>query len=179
MQAFMKAHKAAYGATRLKPKHHYAMHNAVHRDAGSAPFLDCFVHERKHQVAKHQAEPVKNTRAFEASVLAGVLLEQTKQLDELRCRRGLVGPTSPSPELAYAMGVNEAMVAKSLRYDGLQVSTDDLVMVTGQAVVVKACVSVAAGLFMVVQVLAPRGTGRSSSTWSQADEGKVRNLTCV
>ena len=59
-------------------------------------------------------------------------------------------------------------MAKSLRYDGLQVSVDDLVIVTGQAVVVKACVSVAACVFMIAQVLAPRGTGRPSSTWTQA-----------
>ena len=45
----------AYGSVHLKPKHHYLHHNAA-RASEAGILLDCWVHERKHQMLK-QATP--------------------------------------------------------------------------------------------------------------------------
>jgi len=162
MVAFLRAHMEAYGKSLLRPKHHYAMHNALETRGGS---LDCFVHERKHQVAKRAADPVRNTTSFEASVLGRVLLEQARQLDAMRHKRALQGPTSPCREVAAALGAQEAVVAKSARFDGRLVSVDDCVLFGMQAGVVRACARTGDELFMIVQTLTRQGEGRSSSRW--------------
>lgn len=41
----------AWGVEHMRPKHHYLWHNARHLSEGGQP-MDCFVHERKHQMAK-------------------------------------------------------------------------------------------------------------------------------
>ena len=43
--------EAAWGAVHMKPKHHYLWHNALRLSEGALA-MDCFVHERKHQLAK-------------------------------------------------------------------------------------------------------------------------------
>jgi len=42
--------QAAWGADHMRPKHHYLWHNALQAARGVS--MDCFVHERKHQLAK-------------------------------------------------------------------------------------------------------------------------------
>lgn len=49
--------QAAYGTQHLRPKHHFLFHNAQQLAAGSL-LLDCFVHERKHQMMKQARRQV-------------------------------------------------------------------------------------------------------------------------
>ena len=60
---FLTAHRAAYGTEHITPKRHYAMHNALQAERGDL-VLDFFVHERKRQVLKHAANPIKNPVSF-------------------------------------------------------------------------------------------------------------------
>ena len=53
--------KAAYGNGHIKPKHHYCFHNAQQLEL-CAMSLDCFVHERKHQVLKQAADSMGEPR---------------------------------------------------------------------------------------------------------------------
>ena len=75
---FMDAHQAAYKDMYMKPKHHFAWHNADQLQRNV--ILDCWVHERKHKSLKRAAGFVANTSVFEASVLARCLLDQCRQL---------------------------------------------------------------------------------------------------
>ena len=68
-----------YGESCVKPKHHFMLHVAVLVNEWSV-LLDCYVHERKHKAIKQAASQVYNTESFERSVLARVLLEQTRSL---------------------------------------------------------------------------------------------------
>ena len=56
----LRLHVAAYGCEWVKPKHHYMIHmpRQVEEDG---VWLDCFVHERKHQIIKEAAAHIKNT----------------------------------------------------------------------------------------------------------------------
>ena len=64
----LRLHVAAYGCDWVKPKHHYMIHmpRQVEEDG---VWLDCFVHERKHQVIKEAASHIKNTTSYEKNVL--------------------------------------------------------------------------------------------------------------
>jgi len=81
-QRFMLLHKRAYGVDALKPKHHFGFHNilGLADGGGDDVWLDCFVHERKHQVVKQAGSAVKNTVVYETSVTSRVLIEQMRQL---------------------------------------------------------------------------------------------------
>jgi hypothetical protein len=165
MTAFLDAHKAAYGTSHIKPKHHYGQHSAARAESPDVVQVDCFVHERKHQVLKRAANPVKNSLAFEASVLPRALLEQSRQLDALPPRRGLVGGSTPGAALALALGVSSASVAKALRFDGLQAAVGDIVLADGMAFEVHACVQAQDALFLLARPFELTERRRSSSLW--------------
>ena len=74
----LRLHKAAYGTEFLKPKHHWLL------DIPAQFFrddivLDAFVIERLHLAVKGVAENIKNTTAFEMSVLSGLLNVQFRK----------------------------------------------------------------------------------------------------
>jgi len=79
---FRRLHGLAYQHVHIRPKHHFLQHVATqwHEDGF---VLDCFVHERKHQCIKAEANPIKNTTAFERSVLAATLNCMIHQLEEV------------------------------------------------------------------------------------------------
>ena len=58
MRCHLNYHIEAYGTEHVKPKHHYSFHNAE-SICDSACVLDCFVHERKHQTLKQEANFIK------------------------------------------------------------------------------------------------------------------------
>ena len=72
-----------YGESCVKPKHHFMLHVAVLVNEWSV-LLDCYVHERKHKAIKQAASQIYNAQSFERSVLARVLLEQTRSLKKQR-----------------------------------------------------------------------------------------------
>ena len=68
----LRLHVAAYGVEWVKPKHHYMIH-MPRQVSEDGVWLDCFVHERKHQVIKSAASHIKNTSSYEKSVLLSVV----------------------------------------------------------------------------------------------------------
>ena len=64
------AHVVAYGYTLFVPKHHFMLH--IPRQLARFAFLiSCFVHERKHKIAKRWAVPlcISNKRNYDRTVL--------------------------------------------------------------------------------------------------------------
>lgn len=124
-QDFLVLHKRAYGVDVIKPKHHYSYHNVV-RAVQDEVFLDCFVHERKHQGLKRAGTTVKNTSEFEASVLGRVLLDHIRMLKTDVLKDGFTATSRPDPGISRALGAN-ACVAKSLTFQSQRIGVGDIV----------------------------------------------------
>ena len=164
MQAFLQAHQAAYGTTHTKPKHHYGLHDCMRAQRGGL-MLDCFVHERKHQVLKRAANPTKNTRAFESSVLSRALLEQSRQINALAHDRCLLGNSVRDASVCAALGVAEAALAKGVRFDGLEINTGDLVLFGVEAGHVHGAVAAQGSFFLLIEALECSERCRWGSKW--------------
>ena len=81
--------------------------------------IDAFVIERKHLSVKALADKIKNTRAFEGSVMSGVVFHQlrhTQQSEALSCLRGAVRQ------------VGSVLLASHMSFLTLQISVGDLVL---------------------------------------------------
>ena len=167
MQVFMRAHLAAYGVDLVKPKHHFLFHNGIQfRDRTGRVVVDCFVHERQHQIAKAAANPIKNTVAFEASVLGKVLLAQLRQLEGLPADRGLESPVVPDVALGSALGGGVAQVSRKMRFDGMQLAVDDLVLFGAKGGRVVSCAEAGGSYFLVVEELSRQEVGVCNSNWA-------------
>ena len=166
MSTFLKAHKRAYGVEHIRPKHHYAMHSAIQAQESGRTFVDCFVHERKHQVMKRCADAIKNTRTFEASVLGRVLLEQCRQVTSAPPSRTILGGVQPCPFLQAPLMASTVNIGKGLVYDGLQVKVDDIVMFGEQVGKVVACASADDRLVLVVQSFRRMRGEKTRSQWA-------------
>ena len=170
MCQFLTAHRAAYGMEHIKPKHHYAMHNALQAERGDL-VLDCFVHERKHQVLKRAATPIKNTVNFERSVLARALLEQCRQLQALAGPRCLVGDSVLDMGVAVAWGAAEATLARGVRFEGLQVKVGDLVFYGHSgAGFVRGCAQSQGSFALLLEPMSRAAIGVGNSRWVQKAE---------
>ena len=130
-QEFLELHKSCYGNEWIKPKHHFTFHNILSQQDDKV-WLDCFVHERKHQVVKRAGTTIKNTSTYESSVLGRVLLEQWRQLQGCNLEDTLVGQHAHDDTLSASVG-ERVRVACAVRYGGLEMSMDDLVLVKGSA----------------------------------------------
>ena len=79
------AFEAAYGGAvdEYVPKFHFTKH--IPEQLRLDGFLqDCFTTERKHSLVLQAAEPVRNTRSFERSVLSRALLMHLDDTKHLR-----------------------------------------------------------------------------------------------
>ena len=140
-------------------------------------FLDCFVHERKHQVVKRAGESVKNTSSYEASVLGRVMLQQLRQLQETSLADTLLGKTTSDEGLATAFGC-PTVVAKSLQHGGMSIGVGDILFVEGgEVALVKACICPEAqGLSLLLAVLV---RVRMSHAHSFYREAPLQELRCL
>ena len=86
--------------------------------------VDMFVVERLNIRVKQVAEAVKNTEAWERSVLASILTKQCNQLEEgqQHFSDGLLGATATFP------GHPGASLARGVREDGKEFHIDDIVI---------------------------------------------------
>lgn len=92
LSEWLEAFKTAYPDILVKPKAHYMQHvpSQVLRDFGM--LLDCFVTERKHQMAKAAIRSTDKTVVFERGGLARVLTEHIRGLNKLQLyMSGIVG----------------------------------------------------------------------------------------
>ena len=95
--AFVKSHQQAWGSSLWVPKHHYLMHlpemYATHKVVAG-----CFVHERKHRVAKRFSENMRRVSDdFEASILKEVLHVNLTDLEDKEIDQLHVGLVKPVP----------------------------------------------------------------------------------
>ena len=129
---FIRLHKAAYGEAHLRPKHHWLMDVApqVVRDG---LVLDAFIVERQHLLVRSVAENVRNTSAYEASILAGVWNKQFAAGRTADFGDGLLGPRGPLPDVA---GV---LVADRMLANTFEVAVDDVILSGGSVGIVVAC----------------------------------------
>ena len=79
---FVVAHQEAYDSTVWLPKHRYLQHLALQLTS-HGKIVGCFVHERKHRVAKRYAENVRKVDGtFDLSVLKDVLASNLRDLKD-------------------------------------------------------------------------------------------------
>ena len=148
---FFEAHKSAYGLKHIKPKHHFVWHNGMQLEEGFN--LDCWVHERKHQSLKRAANDVKNTSTFEQSVLARVVLDQSRQLQRLELGEGLSGKSVADVSLARSIGALSAEVAKGMTLRNLSVKVNDVVLFADHAGIVRSCIKTDDKLLFAIELL--------------------------
>jgi len=170
VRCFWQAHIRAYGKSSLKPKHHYLFHNALRSESSAGELQDCVVHERKHQLLKAAADKIKNTIAFEASVAARILLEQSRQIQDLPVDRGLLQRSPAIARLAAELGCASAMVGRHLRWYGAQLGEGDFVLFRDQAGLVRCGVDADGAILALVEPLTLLSTSPSSSTWALQPE---------
>ena len=170
LQAHLAAHRQAYGDEYIKPKHHFGFHNVLAGDNDKV-WLDCFVHERKHQIVKDSAEPVKNTSAFEASVLGRVLLQQLRQVQHTALADCLLGEAKLHPGLSQELG-GPVRVAKCVQFQGATIGLSDVLLVEGQVAIVRACAQLDSRFFVLLQLCQPHGFRTfGATTFRFADDG--------
>jgi len=115
---------------------------------------------------KAAASSVKNTRAFEVSVLSRVIVEQARQMQSSPADRGLPNPSPAEPALLQALGVGSAFMGKVIRWDGLQLGAGDLIFFGGRAGFVCCGVEAEGRALVLVDPLARVSVAPSSSTWA-------------
>ena len=141
---FLDKHILAYGTGHVRPKHHWLL-DIASQVIQDGVVIDAFVVERQHLFVKRVAEPVRNTRMFERSVLSSmctVLFEG--QADFADGLKGRTGSWSDFPG---------AQVANRMAVGGLDVAAGDLVFGGECTSFVVACASEAGVFYAVVEVL--------------------------
>ena len=147
---FHEAHVRAYGDTFVKPKHHYLLHCSTQYEEDGR-WLDCFVHERKHQVIKTQASDIKNTQIFERSVLMPACNSMLHLMEGMRSS-GLIGSSARVPELETTFA-GPVFVASRMTFAWMQFSKGDLLLASRSAVTVLGCISFNGGFGLLVEPL--------------------------
>ena len=98
------AHIIAYGYTLWVPKHHFMLH--IPRQLAKLEFLiTCFVHERKHKIAKRWAAPLcqGNKRNYERTLLEDCTMAHRSSLKEPLLKPCLLETVKASPKVVAAL----------------------------------------------------------------------------
>ena len=135
----------AYGSDELIPKHHFLVHIPEQRRRDGC-LLDCFTHERKHQMIKSCCSWIDNTRSFERMTLCRVLQEQLRQVQDLPWRRCfLQGRQVECPNLG-----RDVVAVSRVSFLGAVVSAGDIIFVGDAGLLVQACAAVDGTLCLLV-----------------------------
>ena len=123
-------------------------------------------------MAKAVAEPVENTARMEATVLAGCVLQQVRQLDGMGpTGNALVGPTCDSDELRSAVGAADVSVATALRWGGTVYNVGQVVRSRGGEVfLIDACAEISGELHIVARGIEISESACGFSTGSLVNE---------
>ena len=98
---FLKRCVAAGWSKWMHSKFHWLIHLPRHLERFGG-LLTCFVHERKHRMVKRYADNIRNTRAYEKSIMGEVACHHLAQLRAGQCLQfgiALVGPKPVRPGL--------------------------------------------------------------------------------
>lgn len=164
---------AAYGDSLVRPKQHWNadIPDQWVRDGVS---LDAFVIERAHLRVKRVGELVRNTEAFEFSVLAGLANYCIEDLAAAKGFDGLLGRSAAMP------GVDGVVVADRMAFGGMQIDAGDVVFRGEIAGVVVACLSEGDGLFVLVDVWRHQhDMSQHSAVWQETDLQDVWRVTMI
>ena len=132
------AHVVAYGYTIFVPKHHFMLH--IPRQLARFGFLiACFVHERKHKIAKRWAVPqcISPNRNYDRTVL-----EECTQAHMYSLREPLLKPCLPEavqacPKVVAALRAcgfataESALTGQTARVQGRSITVGDVVLYKG------------------------------------------------
>ena len=124
IDAFQALHIACYGNTHWRPKHHYLFHitDQPRRDGF---WLDCYTHERKHQLIKASIQDIDNLASYERSCLKIVLTKTCSQ----QCGFALSRLEAPVKFLRLeAFGGAPCEVSRSMRVAGVHYSDKCLLL---------------------------------------------------
>jgi hypothetical protein len=143
LRSHLEMHTALYGDRFVRPKHHWLLDTPAQflRDR---VILDGFIIERTHLIIKGLADLVKNTVAYERSVLTGVLCHLLQDANVQDSR--LLGRTAPLPG-------STAVVADRARIHGVEFVVGELALFGDQVGVLKACVGESGELFFLMKIL--------------------------
>ena len=138
----LQLHKTAYGTDNIRPKHHWQLDMCKQLSRDKC-VLDAFIIERMHLIVKAIADNVRNTKSFEASVLAGVLNTT------IEARKDYVGTTSLHGKRWKVPGFNLAVASRALTMCSAHVGVGDVVFRGEAAGRVVACIQ-ECGAFLVL-----------------------------
>jgi hypothetical protein len=156
VQRHFTFHLQAYGSSLLRPKHHFLLH-LPRQMASDNMVIDAFPCERLHLQVKRAAEPIKNTRTYEFSVLAAVTHVHSNTAYK---PSQLCAPTAQAGEFG---GCD---VSNSLTSNGTAISVGDVVFDGDQPGQVLACVSQQGRLYVIVDVFElSRRISKHSAHW--------------
>jgi len=172
-QQHLEAHMKAYGKVHLKPKHHFSLHlpSQYLRDS---MVLDAFTVERKHKQAKAAIGPICNSNTFERDVMARLLAQQHRQLQDINCfyRAELVTVRGAAParstELALLLQASIVEVGEKLACHKGFVAVDDVLLIGNLCGRVLACLLVDALPFVLLRSFVPvDGKHGSAQLWKE------------
>jgi hypothetical protein len=168
VRVFLRLHIDAHGVKYIRPKHHYMFH-MFRQPEEDLIWLDCFVHERKHQLTKGLADVVKNTREFESSVLMAVLNATVENLRDVFAS-GLLPPVAASHELTVALGM-PCQVSHRMKYNFTTYGSGDVLFCGTGAVVVEASVDVGGTMALLARRLVLiEQSSPTTSLWRTAEQ---------
>lgn len=160
----------AYPDAEVKPKNHYALHLPKQLERHGL-ILDAFVGERKNGMLKNIANDVKNTVAFERTVISRAICKQLDHLDDPDCFRDRLVGAVDEPVLAALHRVAEARVASAAVWRGMRVAIDDIMAVDGCLYQVAACCSLEARVGFLVYTFEMRcRVSATAARWSRSAE---------
>ena len=178
LSAFVVAHQKAYASSLWVPKHHYLQHLAMMLER-HGKVVGCFVHERKHRVAKRYAENVRKVdKTFDVSVLKDVLASNIRDLqDKEILPLGIRSPKEASYELTLAV-CNALNTAGDVQYGkqvhfswGSTATVGDFLLFQGDGTQVGeavAFISCGDDVFALVQVWLPAGQNKFNASHTKA-----------
>ena len=151
---YLAAFVEAYGREAVRFKHHQLLHLGA-QIVRNLWMLSCWVAERKNLSAKLA---IAHTKAVDARMqtagLSRMLADQVRRLAEPGWRTCLLGKSKDFPEMALELGAATVRISKGMKLNGLAVQHGD-VLFPGSThdylVVVVACVSIDAGVGMLVR----------------------------
>ena len=132
------AHVIAYGYTIFVPKHHYMLH-IPEQLARFAFLIACFVHERKHNIAKRWAVPlcIAKQVSYDRTVLEECTHAHMYSLKEPLLKPCLPGAVQANPSVVAALracgfaAAESALTGQTARVQGRSVTVGDVVLYKG------------------------------------------------
>lgn len=193
LSAYVLTYRALYGAEKIKPKFHAALHFAYFlRKHGM--LVSCWTHERRHKRLKRAANDIYNTRTFEHSVLGDSTAQHIHDVcsNDYEFAVGLVKPRRASKREAQLLTAAFCLQAEFFISVAVRISCWDVVHVDDVVLFKDAdnnsavCagkltmnVSVNGNIFCIIEVLPLRQWCGGHATWAAHGSRVVVRVTDV